>query len=188
MNDLRILITGSRHWTDWHTIEVALRRAFLTYGGTRLNRDTVVVHGGAPGADQIAAFLATRMGMQTEHHPADWNRHGKAAGPIRNREMVAATADVCLAFPIGDSPGTRGCMALAEQAGIPVENVGDRVAMQQEVAGLAEQAAAHLNADNDVRCADSCGRIATDERLAGLTSDGTEITELVCVWHTEDDS
>lgn len=39
--------------------------------------------------------------------------------------------------------------------------------------------------DEDVRCADSCGRIATDERLAGLTSDGVEVTELVCVHHAE---
>lgn len=143
---VRILITGSRDWTDWHTIEVALRSAYLKYSGLNLNKDIVVVHGGAPGADQLAAMLATRMGMQTEHHPADWHRHGKAAGPIRNREMVDAGADVCLAFPIGASPGTRGCMKLAEQAGIPVDNVGDRVAeaerIRRELDGLAAEAAA----------------------------------------------
>lgn len=42
-----------------------------------------------------------------------------------------------------------------------------------------------IEPDADVRCADSCGRIATDERLVGITDDGTEISELVCVWHAE---
>ena len=61
-----------------------------------------------------------RLGYGAARHPADWDKHGKAAGMIRNREMVALGADICLAFPIGRSPGTRACIREAQRAGIPV--------------------------------------------------------------------
>ena len=115
---LRILITGSREWTDRATIRRALVEAGHRSGVHP--RDTVVVHGGARGADTIADEVADAFGCQVEVHPADWDRYGKAAGHRRNAEMVALGADVVLAFPLGASPGTRGCMKLAENAGIPV--------------------------------------------------------------------
>lgn len=118
MTGLRILVTGSRDWADWHTVEVALRYHALRLGA--LGREVTVVHGDARGADTCADILASRMRFKIERHRADWKRHGKAAGPLRNAEMVALGADVCLAFPIGPSPGTRDCIAKAEAAGIPV--------------------------------------------------------------------
>lgn len=57
--------------------------------------------------------------VEQEVHDADWNEYGRAAGPIRNQEMVDAGADVCLAFPTG-GPGTRDCMRRARDAGIRV--------------------------------------------------------------------
>jgi hypothetical protein len=122
---LRILVTGSRNWTDLHTVEVALRKAYLQLGRGALPDQVVVVHGGAAGADSCAAVLAPRMGFQMEEHRADWSKHGRAAGPICNQQMVDAGATVCLAFPLGKSIGTRGCMRMAAQAGIPVVNYGD---------------------------------------------------------------
>lgn len=115
---MRILITGSRDWTDRAAIAAALIKVHV-YAAIEPAKVTVV-HGDARGADRIAADLAHQFGCNVEAHPADWDRHGKGAGPRRNAEMVAAGADVCLAFPIGASPGTRGCIRLAKQAGIPV--------------------------------------------------------------------
>lgn len=124
---MRILVTGSRDWNDRDTI----RSALLTEINAALFSDgdswPVLVHGGCPtGADAIAdevwRDLMTRyppLGTP-EVHPADWRKHGRAAGPKRNAHMVSLGADVCLAFPLGASRGTRGCMALAEKAGIPV--------------------------------------------------------------------
>jgi hypothetical protein len=117
MRDLRILITGSRNWTDGDVIRGALLRAIRSTNSR--DQDVTVVHGGARGADTIAADIARRLGCQLERHPAQW-QDGPAAGPRRNRHMVALGADVCLAFPLGESPGTRGCVELAHAAGIPV--------------------------------------------------------------------
>lgn len=122
---MRILVTGSRDWSDLHTVEVALRAAYLKLHVGRPPSEVTVVHGGARGADSCAATLAPRMGFQVEEHRADWTAHGKAAGPIRNQAMVAAGADVVLAFPLGKSTGTRHCMRAAAKAGIPVINYGD---------------------------------------------------------------
>jgi len=56
-------------------------------------------------------------------HAANWGDFGKAAGPIRNREMAQAGADLCLAFPLGESRGTWNCVNECKKAGIPVKVV-----------------------------------------------------------------
>ena len=123
---LRVLVTGSRGWTDQITIGSALSDAWKRHGGTDPLEPMIVVHGGARGADTIADDWVRymrdewRLPVSAEVHRADWERHGKPAGHIRNAEMVKAGATVCLAFPAGEARGTRGCMALAARAGIPV--------------------------------------------------------------------
>jgi hypothetical protein len=126
---LRILVTGSRNWRDRETVRAAIETALGTYATIGL---PVLVHGDCVGADTLAhiewmRLLSSRPGAlaQPEVHRADWKLHGRAAGPIRNQQMVDAGATVCLAFPLGKSIGTRGCMAMAAKAGIPVVNYGD---------------------------------------------------------------
>jgi hypothetical protein len=125
MRPLRILVTGSRLWVDTETIRDALLKAIdeinPQYG------KPILVHGDARGADRIAdrqwqQLRHSRPGWlaRPEVHPANWEHYGKAAGHIRNAEMVGIGAAICLAFPIGESRGTRGCIRLAEKAGIPV--------------------------------------------------------------------
>lgn len=125
---MRVLVTGSRNWTDRETIEKALELVAdvaSVCADLASPKDITVVHGGARGVDTIAAEVAREYGMRVEEHRADWDRYGRSAGPRRNAEMVAAGADVCLAFPLGESRGTRGCMALAAKAGIEIVNYGD---------------------------------------------------------------
>lgn len=114
----RVLITGSRNWEDRVTIETALQQVQAEAGITRDN--VVVVHGGARGADRMAGWIAEQLGMKVEVHPADWERHGKAAGFIRNQEMVDADIDLVLSFNRDDSAGTRQCTRLAENAGLEI--------------------------------------------------------------------
>lgn len=116
---LRILVTGSRHWTDRPAIARAITDACRGVSSHKVT----VVHGGARGADTIAGLVAAEFELDVEAHPADWDRWGKSAGHRRNAQMVALGADLMLAFPLGDSRGTRGCMRLARLAGIPIVEV-----------------------------------------------------------------
>ena len=119
---MRILITGSRDWTNQNAVYGAIHMAIFEISeliGSRTTGEPAVtiVHGHCPtGADAIANRM---IGLEIERHPADWEEHGRAAGPIRNAEMVALGADVCLAFIKNNSKGATGCALLAEKAGIP---------------------------------------------------------------------
>jgi ABC-type sugar transport system substrate-binding protein len=125
----RVLVTGSRKWKNRAVIAAALLKAVNDY-----EWPIIIVHGGQTswdwktgeqyGADFLADEIAREVGLEVEQHLPDWNRYGKAAGPLRNQEMVDAGADVCLAFPAGESRGTRNCMRKAEEAGIPVIDYG----------------------------------------------------------------
>lgn len=108
---MRLLVTGSRDWTDRAAIERELTRYY--------QRGVTIVHGDCPtGADAIADHAAVEWGWEVERHPADWNTHGKAAGFIRNKAMVGLGADLCLAFIKNGSRGATMTADLAEKAGI----------------------------------------------------------------------
>lgn len=114
---MRILITGSRYHQNKNLIKDALLAEVVNVSD---DEEITLVSGNCPtGADFIAEEVAESLGWVVERHPADWEAHGKKAGPIRNSQMVRKGADVCLAFPLGDSRGTRGCLKMAQKAGIP---------------------------------------------------------------------
>lgn len=118
----RILVTGSRTWTNVRVIDEALHQAYDRARTLRvLPRDMVLVSGARPiGADRIAEQRWARQGLLVERYPADWVVYGKRAGLIRNKLMVRLGADVCIAFIKDESPGATDTAALAEAAGIPV--------------------------------------------------------------------
>ena len=123
---MRILITGSRNWTDFRAIHVLIGQKWeaLPVGGTLYVR-----HGANPnGADSIAQTVAlwnSSIGVVNEPYPADWEKYGKAAGMIRNAEMIADNGvDEVHAFPLKESRGTAGMMNIAANNGIPVYNHG----------------------------------------------------------------
>lgn len=124
----RILVTGSRDWTDAETIRAALSEAWQ-----RLGRpvNAVLVQGECHlgGADQIAAETWRGWGFPVEGHPAEMGPNGHVLGPKRNAEMVALGADLCLAFPLPSSRGTKNCMRLAREAGIEVKVYEPRTAV-----------------------------------------------------------
>lgn len=116
---MRILVTGSRDWTDIDTVRDALTVAVYQ------NLPAVIVHGAClSGADAIASWwvrqFSRNLDITEERHPADWTRHGKRAGFLRNAHMVDLGADVCLAFIRNGSRGASHTAALAEKAGISV--------------------------------------------------------------------
>lgn len=111
---MRVIVCGGRDYDDLEAVVdvlVALDR-----------RKVTLVHGDAPGADSLARDAWWRLtGRKAERHPADWKTHGKAAGPIRNRQMLDAGADLVIAFPGGR--GTAHMVNIARQAGVPVLEV-----------------------------------------------------------------
>lgn len=118
MSPPRILITGSREFTDVVTMHAAISAAVDEFGS-----NAIIVHGAARGADQLADVLAETHGLTVERWLAAWELHGHRAGHIRNQAMVDKGADVCLAFRVEGLPcnGTRDCASRAARAGIPVQ-------------------------------------------------------------------
>lgn len=123
----RVLVTGSRDWSNvprviGHTVNAAIMMWVRQPG-----RRVVFVHGGCPtGVDAAVDRILTLNRDESwaalctvERHPARWASLGRSAGPRRNAEMVAAGADVCLAFIRNGSRGATHCADLAEKAGIP---------------------------------------------------------------------
>jgi hypothetical protein len=127
-----VLVFGSRSWTDARAVYKELSAIASRVGLDRM----VVVHGDCPtGADLYADLWARAHDTGLEPHRADWAKHGKPAGNIRNTEMVAAGADEALGF-IGtcraarcrrlrphDSHGSSDCYAKAKGLGIPTQIV-----------------------------------------------------------------
>jgi len=114
---MRVIVCGSRRWNDRARIADRL----FDLGMVTENLSCMIVHGNAAGADRIAHQEAEKLGLLVEPHPADWERHGKRAGPLRNVEMAAAGADLCIAFWDGQSTGTQHMIEEARKRGIPVE-------------------------------------------------------------------
>lgn len=79
---------------------------------------TMLIHGGAAGADALGAAWAKSRGIHSARVDALWDAHGKAAGPMRNRAMLALGPDLIVAFPGGS--GTASMIALGKKAGITV--------------------------------------------------------------------
>jgi len=107
----RVAIVGSRDYPNLGRVKEYV--AALPAG-------TTVVSGGARGVDRTAAEAARLHGLKVLEFPADWLRHGKAAGYMRNR-LIVANADRVVAFQYNASRGTQHTINLARDAGLDVE-------------------------------------------------------------------
>jgi len=110
-----VIITGSRDYYDWELIFDAIN----DLGVPPLL--LMLKFGDCPtGADLFAYMYAEATRANFRRFIADWNQHGRAAGPIRNHEMVDSGADLVLGFPVDSSRGTRDCCEYAFKKGIAV--------------------------------------------------------------------
>lgn len=105
-----ILACGSRHYSDAKRIA----RVLAEYK----DAEPTVIHGAAKGTDTQAGEAALDLGYPVEEYPADWQRHGKAAGPIRNRQMLDRRPNLVIAF--GNGRGTTDTVEEARTRGIAV--------------------------------------------------------------------
>lgn len=109
---MRILVCGSRDWTD----QTPIYRELSQYPP-----GTVVIHGACRGADQLAGHVARMLSFEVLEFPADWSL-GKKAGPMRNERMLReGKPDVVLAFHpnVEWSHGTADMLRRAVRKGVP---------------------------------------------------------------------
>lgn len=132
---VRILVTGDRRWTDRNRIAQILRMYLLAEAKGTVWMDV----GDCSGADRLAAAVATEIGvLSVSVHAADWDRLGKAAGPMRNKRMLQALPDIVFAFhdDLAGSRGTRDVIEQARRRGLRVIHVTSTTITELETEGL----------------------------------------------------
>lgn len=123
---MRVLVCGGRDFNDY---PLGMRTLDTIHAETPI---TLIIHGGARGADTMAQDWALSKGacsgIRTREFTADWEQHGLSAGPIRNQQMLAdGKPELVVAFQGGT--GTADMVKRARKAGVRViEVVGTAVA------------------------------------------------------------
>lgn len=113
---MKVLVCGGRTFDNADWLNRSLDRVH------QHRAITLLIHGGARGADALTAKWAANNDIQQEVHQANWDLHGKAAGPIRNHEMLKSKPDIVIAFPGGK--GTRDMVDQARGQRVPVYEAG----------------------------------------------------------------
>ena len=99
---------GGRDYDDYNTVSNTLGHLH------KRGPVSLLIHGGARGADSLAGEWAEESGVPVKVYEADWKRLGKAAGFIRNATMLKhGKPDMVIAFPGG--PGTDNMVKLADK-------------------------------------------------------------------------
>jgi hypothetical protein len=109
---MKVLVCGSRHYQNYQRILACIRGLDVS----------LVIAGGCRGADTLAVLAARECGFRYVEYPADWQRFGRSAGPIRNQKMLdSGKPDFVLAFheDLTSSRGTRDMLSRAILSGIP---------------------------------------------------------------------
>jgi len=102
---IKLAIVGSRNFEPLDFVRKVIQS---------LNKDVIIISGGAKGVDETAICEAKKCGMRTEVYYADWAMHGKAAGPIRNSVLIEKS-DGVIAFWDGGSKGTKDSISKAKK-------------------------------------------------------------------------
>ena len=114
-----VIIAGSRHYADYSQLRDVCDNLLADKCQTHR---IVIVSGGAQGADSLGENYARERGYALKRYPAQWDKYGRAAGPIRNAEM-ARNADALVLFWNGKSRGSLNMKQEAEKIGLPVRTV-----------------------------------------------------------------
>ena len=111
-----VIVCGGRDFVDRDFLNARLDKLHAS------NPITLLIHGHAPGADRLAAAWAQSRRVDCIAVPADWAKHGRAAGPIRNRGMLE-TYLPALVVAFSGGRGTADMVRQATDAGVPVRQL-----------------------------------------------------------------
>jgi hypothetical protein len=118
---MHILICGGRTFTDKQLFLQKMAEIEQKYGPFHPTA-TVIINGGARGADTLAAEYGYSHCFAVRTFHADWQKYGKAAGALRNQEMLdKGQPDIVIAFPGGS--GTADMIARAKKQNVLFEEI-----------------------------------------------------------------
>lgn len=106
--NMRIAVIGSRGFSDYSFLKEKLDELH-----SQINI-SLIVSGGARGADTLGEQYAKDSEIKTLIFPADWKKYGKRAGYIRNYDIIK-NCDIVVAFWDGESRGTKHSLDLARK-------------------------------------------------------------------------
>ena len=118
---MKVIVAGSRDFKDY-----ALLKEFLDKLVIFRSDFTEIVSGTASGADKLGERYAQENNLAIKRFPADWEKYGKVAGHIRNRQM-AEYADACVVFWDGQSKGSANMVKVAHELKLPLVVVNYKV-------------------------------------------------------------
>ncbi len=113
---MNLIIAGGRDFNDYDLLCQSLDHLLKNTDKSMIT----VFCGMAKGADNLGMLYADTHGITVKFFPADWDKHGKKAGILRNQEMIDAGATHLVAFWDQKSKGTADMIARAKRAGIQV--------------------------------------------------------------------
>lgn len=127
LNNETWLICGGRHFADQAMFDDVMSRLIEMWGCPGK-----VVHGAQTGADTMADAWARRMAIDPVPCKADWGRHGNAAGPMRNEDMlIKHKPKRVIAFPGGK--GTADMVKRAKNRGGGIDVVEIKPAVGADI-------------------------------------------------------
>lgn len=123
---MRILVCGGRDYSDnakvYATLDAITPRTVPDEFGNDMPDNVTIIHGGARGADSLADDWAVVNWCAVDVYTADWKKHGRSAGPMRNARMLSeGKPDLVVAFPGGR--GTADMVRRSRAAGVAVTEV-----------------------------------------------------------------
>lgn len=113
----KVIVAGSRNFTDYDLLTQKLDTLLQN-----VTDEIEIVSGTASGADKLGERYAEKRCLSVKRFPADWDKHGKRAGYLRNAEM-AKYADALVAFWDGKSKGTEHMINLAQENNLRIKRV-----------------------------------------------------------------
>ena len=121
IDEIRIIIAGTRTFEDYGLLKDRVDRIILGLREDFPGKRIVIVTGAAKGADQLGSRYARERVLALREFPANWRAYGRAAGPIRNQQMldyILQATPVLIAFWNGKSRGTKNMIDTAKRAGV----------------------------------------------------------------------
>jgi len=114
---IKVGIVGSRGFSDLERVKDYVKS---------LDKDTIIVSGGAKGVDETAEKMGEELGMKVVSFKPDWKKYGRGAGIVRNKE-ICKYSDMIVSFWDGKSKGTLNTIDTAKKMNMIVQVITDEL-------------------------------------------------------------